>query len=427
MGHNRLGLLAIRNQAKILDRNQLDDILESWPEPSPVGAGGQKFLPPIRFGQLSRALSVPEVGWIEARSRRQGPQSRMKKLLLVAALAVPLPLTAQSGSTLAPYVSTDASVSGTPVLLGATYSREYGWTALRFGAGVDAGTTFGAPPDDGGDPSLGVFAGDMDALLYAGSPAAPSATVIPYLLAGIGVQALRGAAGSAMGASWSYGGGIRTPITSWLTLDGEARYRQPFAVDLFTVPDEVGSGLEFRFSASVRTSGRRARVRVPPASTLARLPSSSARAPAGSVAAARFRIAERALDTADNHIGVRYTWGGNTPEEGFDCSGFVRYVFASEGIHLPRVSHEQARTGSALPLDLAVFEPGDLLAFASRGRSVSHIAIYAGNGRIIHSSSSGNGVRIDDLYSSRGRWYLDHMVSARRVIDGMPSRWLSAR
>ena len=63
-----------------------------------------------------------------------------KKLLLAAALALPLPLSAQSGSTLAPYVATDGSVSGNPLLLGATYSREFGWTALRLGGGIDAGT-----------------------------------------------------------------------------------------------------------------------------------------------------------------------------------------------------------------------------------------------------------------------------------------------
>ena len=292
---------------------------------------------------------------------------------------------------------------------------------------MDAGFTPLASEPEDGTQRLGVFGGDLDALLYAGSPASTTATVIPYLLAGVGMQALNGAVGSSVAASYSYGGGVRTPVTSWLTLDGEARYRAPLAASVMEVPDEVGSGLEFRFGMSVRMSGRRARVRVPAPAMLTRRPLLSTAAPAGSAAAARLRVAERTLDTADNYLGVPYTWGGNTPAEGFDCSGFVRYVFGQEGVHLPRVSQDQARTGESLPLDLAVFEPGDLLAFASRGGRVDHIAIYAGSGKIIHSSSSGGGVRIDDLYSARGRWYLDHMVAARRVIDGLSGWGLSSR
>lgn len=347
----------------------------------------------------------------------------MKKLLIAVALIAPAPLAAQTGSTLAPYISTDGSVAGSPVLVGATYTREYGWMALRAGAAMDAGSTPLATDPDDGVSRLGVFGGDLDALLFAGSPASATATVIPYALAGIGFHALTGAASSSMAATYSYGAGIRTPVTNWLTLDGEARYRQPLAANVMDVPDEVKSGLEFRFGMSVRMSGRRSRVRVPAPAVLARTRTlSTASAPAGSSAAARLRVAERALDTADDFVGVPYTWGGNTPSEGFDCSGFVRYVFAKEGINLPRVSQDQARTGQSLPLDLAVFEAGDLLAFSSRGGQVDHIAIYAGNGRIIHSSASGGGVRIDDLYSHRGRWYLDHMVAARRVIDGL-SGW----
>jgi hypothetical protein len=77
-----------------------------------------------------------------------------------------------------------------------------------------------------------------------------------------------------------------------------------------------------------------------------------------------------------------------------------------------------AGSGTAVEPSTRALAVGDLMLFSQGGR-ISHVAIYAGNGRFIHSSSSGNGVRYDDLGTRRGKWFSDHMVAARRVTgDG---------
>ena len=123
------------------------------------------------------------------------------------------------------------------------------------------------------------------------------------------------------------------------------------------------------------------------------------------------------LGTAERYVGVRYKWGGNSPSTGFDCSGFTKYVFADQGVRLPRTSREQAAAGQRVLPRVASLRQGDLMLFAESGKRISHVAIYAGGGRIIHSSSSGGGVRYDDLGTRRGKWFASHMVAARRLVS----------
>lgn len=112
---------------------------------------------------------------------------------------------------------------------------------------------------------------------------------------------------------------------------------------------------------------------------------------------------------AKKYLGTPYVYGGNTPEEGFDCSGFTKYVYQNAaGIALNRVSYDQAKQG--LSVSYAKMRPGDLVAFNS---PVSHVGIYLGNNQFIHAPKSGDVIKITDLK------YMD-LTAVRRFTGKVP-------
>lgn len=119
------------------------------------------------------------------------------------------------------------------------------------------------------------------------------------------------------------------------------------------------------------------------------------------------------LQRALTLLGTPYRWGGTSPDSGFDCSGLVGYVFRTAlGIELPRVSRDMARKSDAkLIKNREDLQQGDLVFFGRRGR-VSHVGIYVGEGRFLHSPSTGKDVRVDSLVT--GYWSAKFM-QARRV------------
>lgn len=103
------------------------------------------------------------------------------------------------------------------------------------------------------------------------------------------------------------------------------------------------------------------------------------------------------IQTAKNYIGTPYTFGGTTPK-GFDCSGYLQYVFAKNGISIPRLADDQYKLGTRTK-STSQLEPGDLVFFTTYEPGPSHCGIYLGSGNFIHASSS-KGVRIDALSNS---------------------------
>jgi cell wall-associated NlpC family hydrolase len=130
-------------------------------------------------------------------------------------------------------------------------------------------------------------------------------------------------------------------------------------------------------------------------------------------------LSSRLLATAVRHLGTRYKFGGTRPGA-FDCSGFIRYVFARHGVALPRTASEQSTVGRTVVGGLDSLQAGDLLFFRTRRGRAAHVAVYAGNGRIIHASSGSRRVRYDDLSSARGKWFVTHLTGVKRVIETDP-------
>jgi cell wall-associated NlpC family hydrolase len=107
---------------------------------------------------------------------------------------------------------------------------------------------------------------------------------------------------------------------------------------------------------------------------------------------------QRIIAAAKQQLGIKYRWGGNTPRQGFDCSGFTKHAMKALGTSIPRTAAQQSKASRTISRrDL---KPGDMIFFKTSGRYVNHVGIYLGDGHFIHAASGGGKVTTDDLRKS---------------------------
>jgi cell wall-associated NlpC family hydrolase len=122
-------------------------------------------------------------------------------------------------------------------------------------------------------------------------------------------------------------------------------------------------------------------------------------------------VQKEVIKTAHSLLGTPYKYGGTTPE-GFDCSGFVDYVYrTAAGLALPRVTHDLAHTGK--PVLVAELRPADLVYFKIEHQKPLHVGIYIGDGKFIHSPSTRGKVSIQSLNQE---YWKDRYLGARRLL-----------
>ncbi len=239
----------------------------------------------------------------------------------------------------------------------------------------------------------------------------------PYAVgsAGLGLRHADGA----LEASWSAGLGWALPLFGIASVALEARYRveDQRARGFWRLQPSDRRGLVLLGRVAIGSS--RAAAPRPGTAPTFTPPSEGAvedLSRASGAAPAAARLAADIVQTAIDAMGTPYSWGGSDAN-GYDCSGLVQYAYEQHGIILPRVSRDQMRMGRAVEPRLDALRPGDILGFSVEGNGITHVGLYVGEGRFIHSASEG--VKISSLSATDpdSRWWRSHWVAARRIVQ----------
>jgi hypothetical protein len=245
-----------------------------------------------------------------------------------------------------------------------------------------------------------------------------------YAIAGSGIGFRHGSGNP--DAFWSIGAGFGMRLVSSLMLDLEGRYRVEDAgvAGFWAVGPGDRKGVQALARLSFRIpglGGGHAGVSPPGAGGGTAWPPDASdpyeAARAGGATEEAARLTASVVETAVAVMGAPYRWGG-TDENGFDCSGLIQYAYAQHGVVLPRTSRDQMRMGAAVDRRPDALRPGDVLGFsAERSSQITHVGLYVGDGRFIHSSSTG--VKLSSLEAGdpESRWWRDRWMGARRIVE----------
>jgi cell wall-associated NlpC family hydrolase len=259
---------------------------------------------------------------------------------------------------------------------------------------------------DGEDPIGNLWGAGADLALFKGGRPGP------YLVGGVsGGMVTQGT--ETFWGSWSGGVGYEVFPFGALALGVEGRYRA------LGPGDYHGLELGFHLGVQRRSHQPEPQPRAASDPVLSSPPTTvatRATLEGDGVSSADATTVASVVQTAVDVMGSPYRWGGDG-EEGFDCSGLIRYAFAKHGVTLPRTSAEQAREGVMVDKDFDRMRPGDILTFSSRGdQGITHVGLYIGDRRFIHSASSGVQISVLDPDDISGRWWYKRWIGVRRVV-----------
>ena len=126
------------------------------------------------------------------------------------------------------------------------------------------------------------------------------------------------------------------------------------------------------------------------------------------------KLRDSIVSKARGSVGTRYKLGGSKPGVGLDCSGLVRYAMSMLDMVLPRTAQGQAQIGQEVPKDVAALKPGDVLTFG-RGKRISHVGIYVGDGKMVHASTSQR--RVIETNITKRNPLIRQWKGVRRFVD----------
>ncbi len=256
---------------------------------------------------------------------------------------------------------------------------------------------------DGDAPLGNLFGMGGDLSLFKGG--SPGVYLVGGLAGGMVAQGTEDFWGS-----WSAGVGFEIFPFKVMTLGVEGRYREVGPGTYHGV--ELGFRVGFHGSSSVSHSDGSPG---PSGPTAAATVTASDLEASGFTPAGANTVAS-VVQTARDVMGSPYRWGGDG-EEGFDCSGLIRYAFGKHGVVLPRRSADQAREGVPIEKSYDAMRPGDILTFSSRSdKGITHVGLYLGNQQFIHSATGGVQISILDPNDAAGRWWYNRWIGVRRVV-----------